>query len=146
MLQYHGHPLHQAAQPMPRTEFERRLHRLDHRITMPAWLKWEVIFREYRIEVGMPLNSLWVLQVADLQGTDNVTGEPMVWRGRRWMLSQHMTDMEIANTALMATLSAVEHEVRETLTVSGAEVFNPHRDLEAAVRFARFKGSFRERD
>ncbi len=52
-------------------------------------------------------------QIEDLTATCNVSGRPAPWRGRKWFLSDHMTDGEVVQTLLMATLAAIEHEVRE---------------------------------
>jgi hypothetical protein len=56
--------------------------------------------------------AVW-LQVRCAEGTDNVTGAPVEWRGRKWLLSRHMTAGEIAQTVLKAVLTAAEHEIRE---------------------------------
>lgn len=53
--------------------------------------------------------------------------------GRKWLLSPHMTDGEIVQTALMAILAALEHEVREEFTYRGQAIFGPHYDLEILV-------------
>lgn len=60
-----------------------------------------------------------------------LTGKVERQRGRKWLLSQHMTDSEIVQTALMATLAAVEHEAREDFHFDGAAVFGPHMDVRA---------------
>lgn len=77
----------------------------------------------------------WFLQVVCPKGRCTRTGAPEPWSGRKWRLSEHMTDGEIAQTALMATLAAVEHEHRELFKVDGVSVFDPHYDLNALVRF-----------
>lgn len=59
--------------------------------------------------------------------------------GRRWMLSRHMTDGEIVQTALMAVLAALEHEVREEFTYRGHAIFGPHYDLEVLVAVCETK-------
>lgn len=59
------------------------------------------------------------------------TGQPGMIHGRKWWLSQHMTDSEIVQTALMAVLAAEEHEARERFTYKGRAVFGPHIDLGA---------------
>jgi hypothetical protein len=56
----------------------------------------------------------------------NVTGDPMRWTGRKWMLSEHMTDGELVQTAFLATKIAVEHELRETFLYRGQPIFDPH--------------------
>jgi hypothetical protein len=60
----------------------------------------------------------------------NITGDPMRWTSRKWMLSEHMTDGEIVQTAFLATKVAIEHELRETFYYRGQPIFDPHYDLE----------------
>lgn len=79
-------------------------------------------------------------------GTCNVTGKRMPWSGRKWRLSVHMTDGEIAQTALKAALTAMEHEVRERFTYRGVAVFDPHYDIEALVALRSDPSSIRERE
>lgn len=54
------------------------------------------------------------------------SGMPMSVSGRRWWLSPHMTESEIVQTALLAALTAEEHEARESFRYHGKRVFNPH--------------------
>jgi len=53
--------------------------------------------------------------------------------GRRWPLSLHMTKSEIVQTALLAVLTAEEHETREAFHFRGRAVFGPHFDCELLV-------------
>lgn len=73
----------------------------------------------------------------EMDGKDNLTGEAMTWRGRKWLLSRHMTDGEVVQTALAATLMAFEHEVRELFKYKGAALFQPHYDIDELVKFSR---------
>jgi hypothetical protein len=54
-------------------------------------------------------------------------------RGRKWLLSQHMTTSEIVQTAFKAVLTAMEHEVRENFRYRGCPIFGPHFDVERLV-------------
>jgi len=54
------------------------------------------------------------------------TGKDNEWHGRKWYLSDHMTDDEIVKTAFTAFKMAVEHEVMESFKFAGVTVFNPH--------------------
>lgn len=128
----------------PRTAFEARLWDIDTRIIMPASLGWKLYFREYRAVYRSPMDSLWVIQIGDTEGVDNITGQPMVWRGRRWMLSPFMSDGEIVRTVFLALMTAVEHELREQLLVDGVAVFDPHFDLPALVEAGRLKHNHAE--
>jgi hypothetical protein len=110
------------------------LNRVVSRITHPSFA-YEVI----------PEGSLFFLRVVCPGGRDTRTGEPEPWVGRKWRLSLRMTDGEIAQTALMATLAAVEHEQRELFKVDGVSVFDPHYDLNALVRMRAKDGAIEER-
>ncbi len=55
------------------------------------------------------------------------------WRGRKWLLSQHMTEGEVVQTALMACLAAEEHEAREAFRYKGKALFGPHLAVEALL-------------
>lgn len=54
------------------------------------------------------------------------TGEVKEWGGRKWYLSEFMTDDEIIKTAWCAFDKAVQHEVMEAFKVNGIRLFNPH--------------------
>jgi hypothetical protein len=67
------------------------------------------------------------LQVHCLDGVNNVTGaKGHHWSGRKWLLSEHMTETEVVKTALVAVKQAIEHEVLELFTYQGLTIFNPH--------------------
>lgn len=74
--------------------------------------------------------TVWSYQVSEPNGKCNVTGEPMSWNGRKWRLSQHMTDSEIVQTMLKAVLTAQEHEAREGFLYRGKAIFDPHYDVD----------------
>lgn len=87
-----------------------------------------------------------VIQVQAAAGEDNRTGAPMTWRGRKWLLSRHMTAGEIAQTVLAAVLMATEHEIRELVTYMGQSVFDPHYDLAKLLELRSRPDALRERD
>jgi hypothetical protein len=70
----------------------------------------------------------------------------MDWRGRKWFLSEHMTDGEVVQTALMACLAASEHEIREQFKYRGVSIFDPHYDIERLVELRKDPASIKERD
>lgn len=53
--------------------------------------------------------------------------------GRKWYLSEHMTDSELVTTAFKAALTAEEHECREQFRYYGYRIFNPHISVAALV-------------
>jgi hypothetical protein len=73
------------------------------------------------------------LQVANPEGVDAVSGLPMPWTGRKWMLSSAMTRSELVFTAFKALETAMEHELREHFTFLGRRIFDPHRNVDLLV-------------
>ncbi len=63
-----------------------------------------------------------------LQVTFPADGE--MQKGRKWLLSEHMVDAEIVQTAFLAIKIAEEHELRETFSYKGVAIFGPHLDLD----------------
>jgi hypothetical protein len=57
-------------------------------------------------------------------------GQLEEWKGRKYYLSDYMTDDEIVKTAYVAFKTAVEHEVMEGFKVDNIILFNPHIDFE----------------
>lgn len=56
------------------------------------------------------------------------SGELKEWHGRKFYLSDHMTQDEIVKTAYLAFKLAVEHEIMEGFSMAGRILFNPHVD------------------
>ena len=75
------------------------------------------------------------LQVV-METKDAVTGEPYIAKGRKWLLSMHMVPGEVVQTAFLAVLTFLEHEVREQFKFKGQAIFNPHFNVEKLVEFA----------
>lgn len=48
---------------------------------------------------------------------------------RKWRISEYMTESEIVGTALLAALTAEEHEAREHFRYKDVRVYNPHVDI-----------------
>lgn len=55
------------------------------------------------------------------------------WRGRKWYLSEYMTNDEIVKTVFLAFEIAVRHEILEGFKVNGKPLFNPHVNYEALL-------------
>lgn len=69
----------------------------------------------------------------EFPGTCSKTGEPSQQRGRKWRLSSHMTESELVTTALLAAITAEEHEAREHFRYQGKRLFNPHLSVRALM-------------
>ena len=110
----------------------RRLKLLDRatqvcdRITFPGMI----------FEVGTSSRKVW-MRVRCPEGRCTQTGKPMSWTGRKWLLSVHMTETELALTAFKALLTAYEHEARELFKVDGYAVLDSHYSINEMVAFAR---------
>lgn len=88
----------------------------------------------------------WYFQVEDTKAICNVTGESYPWKGRKWLISEHMTDGEIIQTMFKATMTAVEHEAREMFLYKDVAVFDPHYDLDKLAELRKRKDALKTRD
>lgn len=95
----------------------------------------EIKFKDWKFRVGES-NGVPFLQVIFLD-TDLITHVITEQRCRKWMLSYHMVNNEIVRTAYKAVLAAMEHEVQETFSYKGVNLFHPHFNLDALVEFAK---------
>lgn len=64
------------------------------------------------------------------------TAEVLQWRGRKWYLSEYMTEDEIIKTAYAAFEAAVKHEIMEGFKVDGIVLFNPHVDYRELLQIS----------
>jgi hypothetical protein len=85
-------------------------------------------FRDWRYIVDCDLGGPYL--VIEFDEPCNVTGQPATQRSRKWRLSSHMTKSEFTQTALMATIAAMEHEIREQFLYRGKAVYGPHFDVD----------------
>jgi hypothetical protein len=65
------------------------------------------------------------------------TGKPEWQHGRKWYVSSHATDGEVAQTMLKAAITSAEHRVREHFLVDGVRAFGPHLSLERLIEVAK---------
>lgn len=96
-----------------------------------AYKGWEFRIEEIRPCLLSGAGCRMSGQSAYLQVRFEAEGEQ--WSGRKWLLSQHMTESELVQTALKAVLTAEEHEARERFTYKERAVFGPHLHLEALI-------------
>lgn len=101
--------------------------------------KWQVSFM-------YDTRGYWYLQIMDPKGIDNVTGKPLPWKGRKWLISEHMTNSEIVMTVFKAVMTAVEHEAREQFLYKGQAILDPHYDVDRLVELRRSEGALSERE
>lgn len=67
------------------------------------------------------------------------TGEIQEWFGRKWYLSEYMTDDEIVKTGFAACKAAVEHEILEGYKVNEIILFNPHVNYENLLSISQYE-------
>lgn len=60
-------------------------------------------------------------------------GGSVLQRGRKWLISEHMTNSEIIQTCFLAIKVAEEHEMRENFRYAGQCIFGPRFDLDAVA-------------
>lgn len=109
--------------PLTKEDFERILANIEYK-SKPTW---KLIVRDLEQEH-------YVLQVEDKQGMDNFSDAPFPWRGRKWLLSVHMTVSEVVRTAYKAIQAAEEHEMAENFRYKGVALFDPHRNVDLLVK------------
>lgn len=85
------------------------------------------------------------LQVECWSADNDEPSRRIQWKSRKWLLSQHMTEGEVVQTCLMATLAALEHEAREKFTYEGTRLFDPHFDIRKLMALRQSEGSILER-
>lgn len=94
-----------------------------------------VEYRDWVARIGYDCDDAAWLQL-EFIAPDEVAGfvvDGVPQRGRKWRISRHMTPEEIIQTALLAVLTAEEHEARERFRVDGLAIFNPHISLLALL-------------
>lgn len=67
------------------------------------------------------------------------TGQEKEWHGRKWYLSDFMTDDEIVKTVYAAFELSVRHEVMEGFKLDGVSLFNPHLNFEELIKIANME-------
>lgn len=107
-----------------------RVTKIVDRITM------NLLGHEFRMRVDRDVKNKFgriFLQVV-YEAPCTKTGQVDTRNGRKWYLSEHMTDDEIVKTSYAAFKAAVEHEVMEGFKVDGTILFNPHADFRELLR------------
>lgn len=79
-------------------------------------------------DVKDPVNGRIFLQVEYIAPCIKEGGD-QIWHGRKFYLSDHMTQDEVVKTTFLAFKLAVEHEIMEGFSVGGKTLFNPHIDF-----------------
>lgn len=56
---------------------------------------------------------------------------------RKWLLSPHMTESEVIQTAFKCVLTSMEHRTREHFKYKDARIFGPHFDVNDLVHLCQ---------
>jgi len=118
---------------------EKYTHRLKHTSSLLLRIDAEIFGNKMDIVLRSDAKVKYGRFFIQIQYTDicKKTGEKKVWHGRKWYLSDHMTDDEIVKTAYAAFEAAVKHEILEGFTVDGKPLFNPHIDFEELLKIKK---------
>ena len=108
-----------------------RVEKLVNRITLTCLDKKFDILYDYDQKSG---NRVYIQISYHSQCTK--TGNFDYWKGRKWYLSDHMTDDEIVKTVYCAFEAAVKHEIMEGFKVDNKILFNPHIDFEELLKIS----------
>lgn len=91
----------------------------------------DIKFPEYEFVMEHdPENRRWHLYARYLE-PDTITKVVEWQKTRKWVISQHMTRSEFAQTAFKCVLTSMEHRVREHFKYRGQPVYMPHYDVDA---------------
>lgn len=93
---------------------------IDEIKTLLAQLK----FKDWRFVIQM--DGTRMLLVVEFEDRCAFSGKMATHRSRKWPLSPHQTKSEIVQTAFVAVMTAMEHEVRESFTYRDQAVYGPH--------------------
>ena len=87
---------------------------------------------EIRITSNHP-NGGWFLQVVfdavDRDPNSDAIKSMQQQRGRKWYMSQYMSEDEVVRTVFKAIMTAEEHEIREEFTYNNKRIFGPHIEI-----------------
>ncbi len=64
------------------------------------------------------------------------TNQQSEWRGRKWYISEYMTQDEVVKTVYAAFEASVKHEIMEGFKVDGITLFNPHVNFEELLKIS----------
>lgn len=112
------------------------------------------LHQSYTLRVGVD----WVDPEGTPDGYQNGSLVPQPWlqivdmdlpveyrSGRKWRLTQHMTESEVVGTAFAAYKAWLEHEMMESFRYCGVSVFNPHVSIQARVEMASSRANYEYR-
>lgn len=100
--------------------------RIEHVLMNIKFRDWKLKFNRLR-----PITDMWLQWC--FTAPDPINGGTFECKGRKWKLSQHMTDSEVVQTAFAAAKMALEHEAREEFSYMNRPVMRPHFDVYSLI-------------
>ena len=112
------------------TSQEERVGKILERIKLSVFgMDFKVLFERDKIID----NGRYYIQI-EYEAPCTKTGKVETWKGRKWYLSEYMTDDEIVKTTWCAFEACVKHEVMEGFKVDDIILFNPHVNFEELLK------------
>ena len=102
-------------------------------------------FSDWVIDLSREGDRFYI-QVGDPVGTDNITGESLPWKSRKWFVSPHMCVSELVRTCYKCVQTAMLHELDEKFSYRGVLIYDPHRNLDLLVDTALSADALDTRD
>ena len=100
-------------------------------------IKFKCLDKDFRILVELDkIYSKRVYIQVSYVSTCTKSGNSEEWKGRKYYLSEFMTDDEVIKTCYVACESAVKHEIMEGFTVNNIVLFNPHVDYKELLKIS----------
>lgn len=109
-----------------------RIQTLIKRITLSCLEKDFILLLE---EDKLFPNTRLYIQI-EYNSKCNKTGILDTWKGRKWYLSEFMTDDEIIKTCYTAFEAVIKHELMEGFKIDKTILFNPHLDFEELLKIS----------
>lgn len=114
---------------------EERVRNILKRMTLSVFgMDFTVLFERDKVH----LNGRYYIQI-EYGAPCTKTGKMEKWKGRKWYLSEYMTDDEIVKTTWCAFEACVKHELMEGFKVDNIIVFNPHVNFEELLKVSHLE-------
>lgn len=108
-----------------------RVKQLVNRITLSCLGKEFKVLTNYDCKGG---DRVFIQIVYSCECTKG--GNEETWKGRKYYLSEHMTDDEIIKTVYTAFEQCIKHEVMEGFKIDNKVLFNPHINFEELLKIS----------
>ena len=97
----------------------------------------KVKFQNYQFVVRLGHGGFFLQGIYDEPDVETKTVEKQFTR--KWLLSPHMTDSEIVQTAFKLCMTSMEHRCREDFMFEEERVYSPHYNVNDLLQLCRQK-------